>query len=86
MIGYIFLAVVVTVVRAGIIAPASTTLPAAAVVRTENFDPHPQYSFSYSVADGLTGTYALISINFLIGKTLNYSWNATSSLNINKKI
>lgn len=66
MIGYIFLAVVVTVVRAGIIgpsagiiAPASTTLPqaAAAIIRTENFDPNPQYSFSYSVADGLTGTY-----------------------------
>ncbi|KOX67212.1 Cuticle protein [Melipona quadrifasciata] len=64
MIGYIFLAVVVTVVRAGIIgpsagiiAPASTALPqaAAAIVRTENFDPNPQYSFSYSVADGLTG-------------------------------
>ncbi|KAF3419794.1 hypothetical protein E2986_08098 [Frieseomelitta varia] len=64
MIGYVFLAVVVTVVRAGIIgpsagiiAPASATLPqaAAAIIRTENFDPNPQYSFSYSVADGLTG-------------------------------
>ncbi|XP_043491790.1 cuticle protein 18.6-like [Polistes fuscatus] len=27
----------------------------AAVIRTENYDPNPQYSFSYSVADGLTG-------------------------------
>lgn len=65
MIGYIFLAVVATVVRAGIIgpsagiiAPASAVLPqaAAAIVRTENLDPNPRYSFSYSVADGLTGT------------------------------
>ncbi|KZC08666.1 Larval cuticle protein A2B, partial [Dufourea novaeangliae] len=31
-------------------APAATT-----IVRTENYDPNPQYSFSYSVADGLTG-------------------------------
>ncbi|XP_076388015.1 cuticular protein 5 [Megachile rotundata] len=45
--------------NAGLIAPAATTvaaaLPPAAVVRTENYDPNPQYSFSYSVADGLTG-------------------------------
>ncbi|XP_012265156.1 cuticle protein 19.8-like [Athalia rosae] len=27
----------------------------AAVVRTEDYDPNPQYSYSYSVADGLTG-------------------------------
>ncbi|KAK2584500.1 hypothetical protein KPH14_006873 [Odynerus spinipes] len=27
----------------------------SAVIRTENYDPNPQYSFSYSVADGLTG-------------------------------
>ncbi|XP_034187040.1 cuticular protein 5 [Osmia lignaria lignaria] len=43
---------------AGLIAPGAATvaaLPQAAVVRTENFDPNPQYSFSYSVADGLTG-------------------------------
>ncbi|XP_031827214.1 cuticular protein 5 isoform X2 [Nomia melanderi] len=51
-----------SVARAGIISPAAATVtaaiptPAAAtVVRTENYDPHPQYSFSYSVADGLTG-------------------------------
>ncbi|XP_015513732.1 cuticle protein 19.8 isoform X1 [Neodiprion lecontei] len=27
----------------------------ATVVRTEDYDPNPQYSYSYSVADGLTG-------------------------------
>lgn len=66
IIGY--LATVLTVVHAGIIGPGAgiiaptgatvaAALPqaAAAVVRTENFDPNPQYSFSYSVADGLTG-------------------------------
>lgn len=53
-----------SVVRAGIINPAAATVtaaiptPAAAtVVRTENYDPNPQYSFSYSVADGLTGIF-----------------------------
>lgn len=30
----------------------------AAVLRTENYDPNPQYSFSYSVADGLTGNFS----------------------------
>ncbi|XP_015430246.1 PREDICTED: larval cuticle protein A3A-like [Dufourea novaeangliae] len=46
----------------GILAPAGTTVAAAlpapaatTIVRTENYDPNPQYSFSYSVADGLTG-------------------------------
>ncbi|CAL7952585.1 unnamed protein product [Xylocopa violacea] len=67
IIGY--LATFLTVARAGIIgqsagliAPGATTTVAAAlppsaatVVRAENFDPNPQYSFSYSVADGLTG-------------------------------
>ncbi|XP_017764405.1 PREDICTED: larval cuticle protein A3A-like isoform X2 [Eufriesea mexicana] len=66
IIGY--LAAILTVGRAGIIgqsagliAPAGTAVAAAlppaaaAVVRTENYDPNPQYSFSYSVADGLTG-------------------------------
>ncbi|XP_017798436.1 PREDICTED: larval cuticle protein A2B-like [Habropoda laboriosa] len=65
-----FLAVLLTVARAGIIgqsagliapgaatvaAAAAAALPPAAIVRTENYDPNPQYSFSYSVADGLTG-------------------------------
>lgn len=45
---------------AGLIGPAGATVAAAipahaAVVRAENYDPNPQYSFSYSVADGLTG-------------------------------
>ncbi|XP_035737588.1 cuticle protein 19.8-like isoform X3 [Vespa mandarinia] len=44
----------------GGILPAATTAVGlaaapAAVLRTENYDPNPQYSFSYSVADGLTG-------------------------------
>ncbi|XP_076642998.1 uncharacterized protein LOC143353501 [Halictus rubicundus] len=57
----------ISVARAGIIgqsagllghagATVATAIPAqATVVRTENYDPNPQYSFSYSVADGLTG-------------------------------
>ncbi|KAI4501208.1 hypothetical protein M0802_003581 [Mischocyttarus mexicanus] len=42
----------------GILPGAATVGLAAApatVIRTENYDPNPQYSFSYSVADGLTG-------------------------------
>lgn len=63
-----YLAAILTVARAGIIGPSAgllapgaatvtAALPAtaAAVVRAENYDPNPQYSFSYSVADGLTG-------------------------------
>ncbi|CAK9815109.1 Larval cuticle protein A2B [Anthophora quadrimaculata] len=66
IVGY--LAALLTVARAGIIGhsagligPSAATVAAAlppaatAVVRTENYDPNPQYSFSYSVADGLTG-------------------------------
>ncbi|XP_076618655.1 cuticular protein 5 [Colletes latitarsis] len=68
IIGY--LATLVTVAQAGILGPGAgliaapagaavaAALPApaaAAVVRTEHYDPNPQYSFSYSVADGLTG-------------------------------
>ncbi|CAK9796817.1 Larval cuticle protein A2B [Anthophora plagiata] len=66
IVGY--LAALLTVARAGIIGhsagligPSAATVaaalppPATAVVRTENYDPNPQYSFSYSVADGLTG-------------------------------
>ncbi|KAG7197557.1 hypothetical protein KM043_000173, partial [Ampulex compressa] len=54
------LAALLTVARAGIIGPAAATVAvappaAAAVIRAEHYDPHPQYSFSYSVADGLTG-------------------------------
>ncbi|XP_076162352.1 cuticular protein 5 [Ptiloglossa arizonensis] len=64
----VYLATLLTVGRAGIIGPGAgliggpagatvaAALPApAAVLRTENYDPNPQYSFSYSVADGLTG-------------------------------
>ncbi|XP_034946006.1 larval cuticle protein A1A-like isoform X2 [Chelonus insularis] len=29
--------------------------PPTTLVRTESYDPHPQYSYGYSVADGLTG-------------------------------
>lgn len=55
---------------AGIITPSGATVatalpPTAAVVRTENFDPNPQYSFSYSVADGLTGTYFFYLVKYL---------------------
>ncbi|XP_043250029.1 larval cuticle protein A3A-like [Colletes gigas] len=66
IIGY--LATLVSVAQAGILGPGAgliaahggaavaAAIPApAAVVRTENYDPNPQYSFSYSVADGLTG-------------------------------
>ncbi|XP_016905711.1 cuticle protein 7-like [Apis cerana] len=65
IIGY--LATILTVTHAGIIGPSAGIItpsgatvatalpPTATVVRTENFDPNPQYSFSYSVADGLTG-------------------------------
>lgn len=45
--------------KAGLIhGPGSTTVAVAqptAVVRTESYEANPQYSFSYSVADGLTG-------------------------------
>lgn len=55
---------------AGIITPSGATVatalpPTATVVRTENFDPNPQYSFSYSVADGLTGTYLFYLVKYL---------------------
>ncbi|XP_043289237.1 cuticle protein 19.8-like [Venturia canescens] len=47
------------VANAGLIhGPGSTTVAVAqptAVVRTESYEANPQYSFSYSVADGLTG-------------------------------
>lgn len=37
--------------------PATVAVAAqpATVVRTEDYDPNPQYSYSYSVADALTG-------------------------------
>ncbi|XP_078050708.1 cuticular protein 5 isoform X2 [Augochlora pura] len=54
-----YLASLMSVGHAGIIGHAGATVAAipaqAAVVRAENYDPNPQYSFSYSVADGLTG-------------------------------
>ncbi|XP_053971489.1 larval cuticle protein A2B-like [Hylaeus volcanicus] len=67
IIGY--LVAFLSVARAGIIGPGAgliatpggatvAAIPApatAALVRTENYDPNPQYSFSYSVADALTG-------------------------------
>ncbi|XP_015586367.1 cuticle protein 19.8 [Cephus cinctus] len=57
------LAGLLAVVRAGIVGGGLVGGPTAAtvavgqptVIRTENYDPNPQYSFSYSVADGLTG-------------------------------
>ncbi|XP_076278299.1 cuticular protein 5 [Lasioglossum baleicum] len=64
---FVYLVGLISVARAGIIgqsagllSPAGATVAAAipaqaAVVRAENYDPNPQYSFSYSVADGLTG-------------------------------
>lgn len=68
IIGYLvsFLAVA----RAGIIGPAATAVATtaalpSAIVRTENYDPNPQYSFSYSVADSLTGMYVRVRFFFL---------------------
>lgn len=60
IIGYF--AALLAVARAGIIGPGAAAVavaqqPAAAVIRAENYDSHPQYSFGYSVADGLTGTF-----------------------------
>ncbi|XP_076378650.1 cuticular protein 5 isoform X1 [Megalopta genalis] len=56
---FCYLAGLISVGHAGIIGNAGATVAAipaqATVVRTENYDPNPQYSFSYSVADGLTG-------------------------------
>ncbi|XP_023290443.1 cuticle protein 19.8-like [Orussus abietinus] len=46
------------VVSGGLVGPATAAVAVAqptAVLRTESYDPNPQYSFSYSVADGLTG-------------------------------
>ncbi|XP_017883728.1 cuticle protein 19.8-like [Ceratina calcarata] len=48
------------VARAGIIGPGAAAVATTAglpstIVRAENYDPNPQYSFSYSVADSLTG-------------------------------
>ncbi|XP_020282730.1 larval cuticle protein A2B-like [Pseudomyrmex gracilis] len=58
IIGYF--AALLAVARAGIIGPGAAAVavaqqPAATVIRTENLDAHPRYSFGYSVADGLTG-------------------------------
>ncbi|XP_012221812.1 larval cuticle protein A2B [Linepithema humile] len=58
IIGY-FVALL-AVARAGIIgsgaaAVAVTQQPAATVIRAENYDSHPRYSFGYGVADSLTG-------------------------------
>ncbi|XP_014475412.1 PREDICTED: larval cuticle protein A2B-like isoform X2 [Dinoponera quadriceps] len=58
IIGYF--AALLAVARAGIIGPGAAAVavaqqPAATVIRTENYDSHPRYSFGYSVADGLTG-------------------------------
>ncbi|CAL1677845.1 unnamed protein product [Lasius platythorax] len=58
IIGY-FVALV-AVARAGITGPGAAAVavaqqPAATVIRAENYNSHPRYSFGYSVADGLTG-------------------------------
>ncbi|KAM0732380.1 Larval cuticle protein A2B [Formica fusca] len=58
IIGY-FVALL-AVARAGIIGPGAAAVavaqqPAATVIRAENYNSHPRYSFGYSVADGLTG-------------------------------
>lgn len=50
----------VAVAQAGVISgPATVAVaPALRLERLEHLDSHhPQYSFSYSVADGLTGDY-----------------------------
>jgi len=51
----------VAVCQAGVVAPAGLAYAAApvavakAAVVAEDFDPNPQYSYGYSVQDGLTG-------------------------------
>ncbi|XP_015117043.1 larval cuticle protein A2B [Diachasma alloeum] len=51
----LILAAMLAVARAGVIAPTVTVLQPAEVVGSTTYDPHPQYSYSYSVADDLTG-------------------------------
>ncbi|KAH0950990.1 hypothetical protein HN011_006256 [Eciton burchellii] len=58
IIGYF--AALLVVARAGIIGPGAAAVavaqqPAATIVRAEDYDSRPRYSFGYSVADGLTG-------------------------------
>lgn len=54
------------VAQAGVIhGPATVAVgPSVHLERLENLDSHPQYSFSYSVADGLTGNYFQFTSSF----------------------
>ncbi|XP_038113753.1 larval cuticle protein A2B [Culex quinquefasciatus] len=47
--------VVLAAVAVGVNSVAIGVAPAAAIVKTEEYDAHPQYSFSYDVKDSLTG-------------------------------
>ncbi|XP_063978670.1 larval cuticle protein A2B-like [Diachasmimorpha longicaudata] len=51
----IIFAAILAVARAGVIAPTVTVLQPAEVVGSTTYDPQPQYSYSYSVADDVTG-------------------------------
>ncbi|GAB1868810.1 Larval cuticle protein A3A [Camponotus japonicus] len=58
IIGYF--ATLLALTRAEITGPGAAAVavsqqPAATVIRAENYNSHPRYSFGYSVADGLTG-------------------------------
>ncbi|XP_012256228.2 larval cuticle protein A2B-like [Athalia rosae] len=52
----VFAMAVIVVVESGVIpAAAPVALAPARLVRTDEFDPHPQYTYGYDVQDTLTG-------------------------------
>ncbi|KAL6441123.1 hypothetical protein ACFW04_003449 [Cataglyphis niger] len=58
IIGYFV--TLLAVARAGITGPGAAAVavaqhPTPTIIRAENYNSHPRYSFGYSVADGLTG-------------------------------
>ncbi|XP_011310463.1 larval cuticle protein A3A [Fopius arisanus] len=53
--GVFIFSAMLAVARAAVIAPALTVIQPAEVVGSTTYDPRPQYSYSYSVADDSTG-------------------------------
>lgn len=81
IIGYF--ATLLALARAEITGPGAAAVavsqqPAATVIRAENYNSHPRYSFGYRVADGLTGNILAMQFVDIYGP-FNFNWHNSKS-------